>query len=106
MNRMSTTNFHRYFNCDIILSNIGGSEPYKLKRFMISESPVCDFFMSAVLDEEKSPREFDTEVVGLYTGSQKLLKLIIKTTTPNLPNEKIVKLLWKGELKLNALALV
>ena len=96
MNRRFTTNFHRYFNIDFILSNIGGSTQFKLKRFMISEAPVSDYFMSAVLDEQKSPREFDTEVVGLYTGSQKLLRLIIKTTTPNLPNEKIVKLLWKG----------
>lgn len=67
-----------------------------MKRCIVSEAPIPDFFMSAVLDEEKSPLQFDTEMVSLYQGSQKLLKLIINTTTPNLPNDKLLKLIWKG----------
>ena len=66
---------------------------------VLTESPIPDALLSYIFIDG-TPEEFDCELVDLYSGQLKTLRLLLNTSTPESHHEPVTRVVWKGSLNI------
>ena len=65
----------------------------------MTESPIPDWPLTLLLDDEIDNSTFDAEIEEIYEGPAKTFSILNDVFTPCLDTVEITKLQWKGTMR-------